>query len=544
MHSVIITGEPGIGKTTLADHLCLFYLIKNYEFYFIENSISEVESVYDREKRQLFYFDDFLGRNYFSALNRHEDSHVINFMKRVGSDNYKRFILTSRTTILNQGKRLSDLFEIENINRNEYELNIKSLSIFDKAKILYNHIWFSDLDESYIEELYKNKRYKDVIKHRNYNPRLISFITDSQKVCDILIINYWAYIENTLDNPSDIWSHVYDNQLDDNARNIVALVVFNGKEIKENNLKAAFHYLANDGKINSPKFGVHEYYSSVKLAVGALINRKIKERSSYVSYDLFNPAVGDYIVKRFSEDINRLSIIFESLNTNESLTNMASLLKSGTIKKHIMHSVITQLLYDCLSNRISHKNTKYIIDLIILSIKQVELNSGLRKRLRDWLLIINFDDFHEDDYYNLADILTWALANEIINPDIFDFDIFLKLAMNDATEHDGFISLSELFKRLGNDYIKKYSKKFKNLILEYWEEMIEDNISNDGILADYFYEAEQGEALESLYGYVEKNLSEYIIEFSDDNISSICENCDVTQHILNPSSTAVIQYSL
>jgi hypothetical protein len=36
-----------------------------------------------------------------------------------------------------------------------------------------------------------------------------------------------------------------------------------------------------------------------------------------------------------------------------------------------------------------------------------------------------------------------------------------------------------------------------------------------------------------LHDYVERNLSDYIVEFSDDDISLICENCDVTQHILN-----------
>ncbi|HHO2115021.1 TPA: hypothetical protein ACRUFK_001740, partial [Aeromonas hydrophila] len=76
------------------------------------------------------------------ALDSHQDSHVINFIKRIERDKKKRFILTSRSNILNQGKRLSDLFDIKNVNRNEYELSISSLTDIDKAKILYNHIWF------------------------------------------------------------------------------------------------------------------------------------------------------------------------------------------------------------------------------------------------------------------------------------------------------------------------------------------------------------------------------------------------------------------
>lgn len=533
LHSAIITGEPGIGKTTLADHLCLHYLIKNYQFYFIENSISEAESVYNRKEKQVFYFDDFLGRNYLSALNRHEDSHVINFMKRVTKDNYKRFILTSRTTILNQGKRLSDLFEIENIRRNEYELNIKSLSTFDKAKILYNHIWFSDLDEAYIGEIYKEKKYKVIIKHRNFNPRLISFITDSQKVFDIPPATYWTYIENTLNNPADIWGHVYDNQLDENARAIVSLVVFNGKIIKESNLKTAFLYLINEGNVDSPKYGISEYYSGVKLAVGALINRKIRDNSVHVFYDLFNPAVGDYLVRRFSEDQNRLFMLFESLDTKESLKNLASLLNGDTISKKVICNVVIRLLSNCFVKSIYHKSTNYIIGLINLSIKQVELPYKLQKKLNEWLKNINYDDIHEDDYYTLADILTWSLDERIVNSDEFNFDDFFGVALNDATEHDGFVSLSKLLKRLGQDYIKRYSIQMKKMIIEYWKDMIDENISNDGVLSEYYYKEEETEANESLYDYVATNLSDYIVEFEDEDIDSICEYCDVTQHIIN-----------
>lgn len=533
LHSVIITGEPGIGKTTLADHLCLYYLLKNYQFYFIENSISEAESVYNRKEKQVFYFDDFLGRNYLSALNRHEDSHVINFMKRVKKNNYKRFILTSRTTILNQGKRLSDLFEIENIRRNEYELNIKSLSTFDKAKILYNHIWFSDLDEAYIGEIYKEKRYKVIIKHRNFNPRLISFITDSQKVFDVPPATYWTYIENTLNNPADIWGHVYDNQLDENARAIVSLVVFNGKIIKESNLKTAFLYLINEGNADSPQYGISEYYSGVKLAVGALINRKIRDNSACVLYDLFNPAVGDYLVRRFSEDPNRLFMLFESLDTKESLKNLASLLNGDTIPKKVICKVAIKLLFNCFEKSICHKSTNYIIGLINLSIKQVELPYKLQMKLNEWLKNINYDDIHEDDYYTLADILTWSLDEGIVNSDEFNFDDFFGVALNDATEHDGFVSLSKLLKRLGQDYIKRYSIQMKKMIIEYWEDMIDENISNDGVLSEYYYEEEETEANESLYNYVVTNLSEYIVEFEDEDIDSICEYCDVTQHIIH-----------
>lgn len=108
---VIVTGEPGVGKTTLADHLCLYYVAQGFGYAKVADEIREAESIFDADSKQIFYFDDFLGRNYLEALKGHEGSHVTQFIRRVASNKKKRFVLTSRSTILNQGKLLIDSFE-------------------------------------------------------------------------------------------------------------------------------------------------------------------------------------------------------------------------------------------------------------------------------------------------------------------------------------------------------------------------------------------------------------------------------------------------
>src|SRR5690606_19889582 len=122
------------------------------------------------------------GSNFLTAIDAKQDSHIVSFMKRVSKDSLKRFILTTRSNILNQGKRLSEKFEQGNLDRNEYEIKIQSLTEFDRAEILYNHIYFSDLSEGFIHQIYVDKRYRSIISHKNFNPRLIEFITDAIKV--------------------------------------------------------------------------------------------------------------------------------------------------------------------------------------------------------------------------------------------------------------------------------------------------------------------------------------------------------------------------
>ncbi|RSK40178.1 hypothetical protein EI293_19610 [Hymenobacter perfusus] len=63
---VVISGIPGIGKSTLAKMLCYHY-IKNHDFedfVYITDSIGEAISTYKESKRQIFLFDDFLGSNF------------------------------------------------------------------------------------------------------------------------------------------------------------------------------------------------------------------------------------------------------------------------------------------------------------------------------------------------------------------------------------------------------------------------------------------------------------------------------------------------
>ncbi|MDM7186354.1 hypothetical protein QUH49_28225, partial [Klebsiella pneumoniae] len=92
-HALVITGSPGVGKTTLAKQLALFHSYKGYEIYHIEDSISEAESCFCPEKMQFFYFDDFLGANYLDVIEGNVDSKIMNFIRRVTLDKNKRLVL-------------------------------------------------------------------------------------------------------------------------------------------------------------------------------------------------------------------------------------------------------------------------------------------------------------------------------------------------------------------------------------------------------------------------------------------------------------------
>jgi adenylate kinase family enzyme len=328
---VIITGEPGVGKTTLADHLCLHYIAQDFSYLKISDDISEAESAFDPDKKQILYFDDFLGRNYLDALRGNEGSHIAQFIRRVVANKNKRFVLTSRSTILNQGKFLIDSLEHTNVKRNEYEIKIQSLTELDKAQILYNHIWHSGLDPSYVEELYVDRRYRKIIDHKNFNPRLISLITDVTRLDACKPADYWRYINESLANPSQVWENPFLAQQDDFARAIILLLVLNGQGISEDVLAEAYHRFIALNE-NQHLNGRHEFQSNIRLLTGSFLNRVISShRSSTI--DLFNPSIGDYVLRRYADDLVTLRLGLQSLRTFRSTITLLSLQGHGLLSQ-------------------------------------------------------------------------------------------------------------------------------------------------------------------------------------------------------------------
>jgi adenylate kinase family enzyme len=297
---LILTGEPGIGKTTLARQLVLEYAVNGFELVVLEESISEAENVYSKESKQLFYFDDFLGRTFLEALKAKQDSHILRFVERVARDSRKRFILTSRTNILNQGAALSDLYADVSVVKNTYELRIGALSPLDRARILYNHIWHSKLSPDFVDELYVQKRYRQVIAHRNFNPRLVAFVVDAGKVTDVAASQYWSFVVSTLQNPSGVWSHFFSAQLSQDDRDLVYLVVLAGGSIGEQQLRDAFFAIPspepeNKGLIDS------RFWRAVQHTAGSVLNRSLSDGGTRPSYALYNPSIADFVQSQLSK---------------------------------------------------------------------------------------------------------------------------------------------------------------------------------------------------------------------------------------------------
>ncbi|WP_279213612.1 restriction endonuclease [Delftia acidovorans] len=475
-HVLIISGDPGVGKTTLAEHICLKYVADEFQFVSVLEDIKEAEQIYIKDTKQVFYFDDFLGRNYLEALNGHEGGHISAFIRRISKDKNKRFILTSRSTILGQGKLFIDAFENDNLKNNEYELLIDGLKQIDKGRILYNHIWHSGLSDEFREEFYINKRYKKVIDHQNFNPRIISFITDPSREESNDVAEYWPYVERSLADPSQIWRHPFEVQLDASQRAIVMLVVLNRRWIEENTLAAAFNRLV-DRPGNQNLSGRHEFQTYIRLLTGSFLSRNLRYGlGAYI--DIFNPSIGDYLLSRYSTDARMMREGVISLRSVNAVETIIKIREGAISSEKIVNDVLLEIFDEAGEIGFNKFDTAFVAILC----KQILKLDVDNLYLVDALSFILAKGKNRGSDSSLEAVACGFLLEIINSEQMVDF---LLRNMEDIQTDDDILNTVKIFNKLPATLVSNYSLDEK--LLEQIVMSASDSLSDFIELSDAFH---------------------------------------------------------
>jgi len=512
--AIVISGEPGVGKTTLAENLCTYFACKKYQLFFIANSIEEAERVYEKSKKQVFYYDDFLGSNYLDAFHEKKDSNIMNFIQRIANDKNHYLIMTSRSNIFNQGVFCSDFLRNGKIEKREFLLEISSLTKMDKAKILYNHIYFGNLDEKMIDELYKDKRYKDIINHKNFNPRLIEFITDKERLPEDR--DYWEYVGASLDNPKYIWDHCFKIQIDDFERSLILLTVFNGGSIEEEKLKLSFKKLCLLENTKNTSNIMKDFNSILKVVTGSFLVRNISSHNPKENYiSLFNPSITDYVLNECSHDNNeKLINIFKALQTKQSLSQLFSIIDSSIISKHDGEKIRNELIKE---TPIKKENYDYLLLLISESSNKKTRTDLINAIIKYPCKIKEFD--------KMIDILR-SIYN-FIHPENFDF--LEKITVNKNLCDFDIRKLIELIEEFNID-----NQQIMGYLKLQLEEFLLQEIYGQGVdfssIKNSDHEGHESCVIEEITSICERKLSDFepsIIEKLKINIDEIISRIDI-----------------
>lgn len=228
---LIISGSPGVGKTTLAKMVSYNYLREGWKFYAI-NGLEDGFARVDDELPTIFFFDDFLGR---IELDRQsliqKDTALSIFVKKIKKSKNSRFILTTRAHIFEEARLISDHVDDRRLQLAKYLLDVGSYTRTIKSHILFNHLSISELDKEHFYSLLKGNWLCKIIDHKNYNPRIIASVS-SNNIDPITPSEYPRYIIKTLDNPSLIWKKPFIS-LSMKSQNLLISLFFSNQYVGE-----------------------------------------------------------------------------------------------------------------------------------------------------------------------------------------------------------------------------------------------------------------------------------------------------------------------
>jgi hypothetical protein len=305
-----------------------------------------------------------------------------------------------------------DSFENENLNQNEFEISVTSLTELDRARILYNHIWHSGLAPEYVDELYREKRYRTVIDHDNYNPRLISFITDVGRLTDCPPNKYWQYIRQSLDNPADIWENPFVAQQDDFGRATVFLVTLNGRAVAHDDLAEAYSRFVSLPQ-NSSMSGHKDFLTNLRHLTGSLLSRTFLTSDVSRAYvNLFSPAIGDFVLRRYAKDIPSMKSGFLSLRSVSSVDTLGSLHKNKYIGASAYREILRALLAQANGQKFSGYSPQYIASI---AARIIETKSSLPLNLLHSCVDFVIQEEVPGTFLEVAGIISWGQTSEKVS---------------------------------------------------------------------------------------------------------------------------------
>jgi len=290
---VVVAGPPGIGKTTLANMLLYEHLARSFQAVVIERDIREARALVQDGVQQVFYFDDFLGATFLrdGAGNNNGDRDILSFIDLVRASPLSRLILTTREHILNQALQRSERLRHSLIGDFRITVQLSDCTAGQKAKILYNHVYFSDLPAAHIGELLRDDFYLQVIKHVKFSPRLIEWLSSYHRIKDIPANRYRVFVERLLHDPSEIWLHAYEREISDAARSLLLALWTQEGKTTGGRLEAAFVRLHDArarryGFVRRPE----DYRTALRELVGSFI-----QPSQIGGIEVLDPSVLDLL---------------------------------------------------------------------------------------------------------------------------------------------------------------------------------------------------------------------------------------------------------
>jgi hypothetical protein len=552
-HYIIISGIPGIGKTTLSRILILFLLSSEFEeFVYLTDTIDDGYEYFKDGKKQIFFFDDFLGKVRFDAKNLiNADSKIVKFIEKIKKTPDKVLIFATREYILSQARNTFEVFNISNIEIAKCILDLSSYTKIIKAQIIYNHLFFANVPQPYLQNLVENENYLKLVNHKNYNPRIIETIINRKIWEHCTPAEFSKAFKSYFDNPQSVWHYAFENSLDKFSQYTLLVLLTLGTPVLIQDLETAIkEFLVK----NNYKYFIGFDSITFNRAIRELENTFITtQKDSYdgIVIEFQNPSIQDFLVNYLRDKDDLVTSLIEAslfvdqffkIFTSDEKANLAQSRFIKITEEQALSSInrikeiypqikisrvirLTQVNSDKFSwHRYSNFHYSFLQDI---NLELAEINTDAKEfvyeKFQERILI---DDYSYTEQYAYISLLKILDLTKLTYNEEQLIDKFLE-NIRWLDNFDTFSELESIFPTTYKDTISDNSFKVKvSEVVNYEIKSVEDSDINDLILkiesveskysVDYVDEVEKLKEKEAKYNaYLESQVDSYIDDHRD-----------------------------
>ncbi|WP_312192670.1 hypothetical protein [Sphingobacterium sp.] len=523
---VIITGEPGVGKSTVAEMLVYEYIKEDYELLHINFDINEVENFLRPDKsKQIIYFDDFLGSNK-AEMNKAQGSEtsLLSVVRRIIRYPNKRLIFTTRKHILNSAIDDSEKLARSKFKTDQTIFNLEEYDHTLKERLLDNHINEANIDKQLKDVLRDIEIVNFITKHKSFNPRSVEFITDPERIDSKNPIDYKNFIKESFNNPEEIWGHAYRKQIEDYERVLLNTLITFDEPVDIEVLEKAFNKRIDLNPLTN--YPGNPFHTAIARLENGLIHIK------RCKVDFQNHSLKDYIEKFLKTDPHELKRMMNSVQFVSQLSNQFLL---WTISQSISipTSIIEEMLIRPEFYIRKNNRDQDLINLATVIDNHISNDRKKEKALIDIInMVSDWKSLYED--YSLSRKFKLFLEKVVSN---YKIQVALRERTSEIVdemilrERDLVLAV-ELLEELKVKFDINFEDYNKKRLINHFEQLFNEHIDNEITwLLDFISDEHEAEdkkyevedllrRMQSMSFFIDVNLNEFDIDWYEISIDN------------------------